>query len=124
MIITLIVCALLTIVIEALFFLLAGPRHRDFLIVCILVNGITNLALNMLLYGCVAFLGIGRDGYSILTAVFECCIVPVEYWVYCQLLYRKPKLHIPLFLKTLLANCLTCGIGILIDRAGGWPWTL
>jgi len=119
---TLLFCAALTIVVETLFFLLVGPRKRDFLIVCMLINGITNLALNILLCGSVLFFGVGLTGYMILTWVLECCVVPVEYLVYCHLLYDKPILHIPLLIKTIFANFLTCGIGILMEHLHRWPW--
>jgi hypothetical protein len=100
----LILSAALTIIIETTFLWLVGYKERHFVIVCILINFITNILLNM-----------GLALVSIFTARLllypcEAVVVVVEWFVLSFLVQNKKRL----LLFVLLSNALSYCIGLLI----------
>lgn len=111
----LVYCVLSTIVVETVFFYAVGPRHRDFLTVCVLVNAITNLSLNLFLWGIITPLGISRSGYGRLLLLLEVLLSAAEYIVYRYFLAdRSPALLV----KTAAANGLSFGVGLVLEHLG------
>lgn len=117
-------CVLLTIIVEVLFFLAVGPRTRDFLILCVLTNAVTNISLNLILYTLVHLFGFGQKSYWITAAILELGVVLIEYLLYHHFLFQDKSLHRPLLIKTLTANILSCGIGCIVSRLSIFPWPL
>ncbi len=101
----LIACAL-TVLVETGFFLASGYREKDFLLLCVCANTITNLCLNMLL-SWLYILGV-RPVLAIYP--LETAAVIAEYMIYAALLGRSRKL----FGMVLLANMLSYGLGLLL----------
>ena len=96
-------CAcILTVAIETPFLMLFGYRDRNAVTIIVCVNVITNLLLNLIL----ALTGFLRP----LALVLECAVVVAEYAVYALAFGRGWKL----FVLTLTANTLSCGIGLLL----------
>ena len=109
-----------TVLTETIFFLIASPRHWDFLVVCALINAITNLGLNLTLFFLEYLTGGYGLWYPVVTVGLEILVTAVEYLVYCGFLAQKPALRSSLLLKTILANSITCGIGIVLNITGFW----
>ena len=89
----------LTMAIETAYFFLIGYRERDFLILCLAGNAVTNLTLNLVL----RYTGI-RLWIVLLSEVL---VVAAEYAVYC--LVSKPAKG--LLMHTAIANVLSFSIG-------------
>lgn len=105
----LLACAL-TVAIETLFFLLVGWRDRQFLLLCVSANVLTNLSMNLLI------LLLARFGlwHRPLALPLELCVVAAEYAIYAIVRQRGGKL----LLLTLAANVLSCSVGLLIPYFG------
>ena len=107
---------ILTIVIETAFFACTKYRKMPlFLLLCVGVNGATNLAMNL----SVDFLGLPPWTYVPL----EILVVIVEYLIYrsfCNVRWNTEekgtydRLNRNLFLLTFVANLLSLSIGLLI----------
>jgi len=97
-------CAL-TVVIETAFLALCGYRSTAFLALCVCVNIVTNILLNLSLYPLSTVVNITYFIY-----VLEAAAVAAEYFVYTLIEGRSRRL----FLLTLAANALSYGTGLLI----------
>ena len=96
-------CAL-TVLIEGAFLALWGYRSRFALTVIVCANVITNLLLNL----CIRLAFHGDPGAWLY--LLEALVVAAEYAVYAVAFGKGRKL----FALTLAANCLSCGLGLLI----------
>lgn len=94
----------LTMVIETIYFYLAGYRNRSFLIVCLAVNAATNLTMNL------ALRYTGIQVWIVLLA--EILVVAVEYVVY-SLIVKSGK---TLLLHTVTANLLSFTVGAVLQK--------
>ncbi len=97
--------AVLTALIETVFFFAAGLRDRVFLLLCAAVNLMTNLTLNLILN----LTGWGTTGVLFL----EAAVVGSEYLCYSAAEGRGRRL----FLLTFAANLVSFFTGVLIY---GW----
>ena len=105
---------LTTVFVESIFFLCVGLRSRDFLVVCVLINAITNLALNLTLWALAVPLG-SSPQYSLVAALLlELTAAAVEYLVYRSFL-RSQIGSLRLLLHTAVANVLSFGAGFLLE---------
>ena len=98
-----IITAVLTLALETLFFILLGRRNREFILTVILINVITNILLNLLLY----FSG---DYADIAVYPLEAAAIAAEYFVYAALEGHSFRL----FLQTLAANSLSYITGLVL----------
>ena len=110
---------ILTILVETLFFLCAGPRDRKFLLLVVLINLFTNIALNLCLMttqltGIIP--GRSRMWHYAILALMEAAVVITEYRAYSAFLARK---DMALFIKTLLANAVSFSAGIALGYVIG-----
>ncbi len=96
---------LLTVLIEAAFFMILGRRDRYSLTVIVCANVITNLSLNL-------FLSMNGITDHRIWLLLECLVVLAEYGVYALAFGRSGKL----FGMTLAANCLSFGAGLVMFR--------
>jgi len=101
--VNLFLACVLTVVIETPFLALFGWRSREELTIIVCANVVTNLLLNLSL----AFF---LPTTVPVIAFLESAAVLAEYAVYALAFGRSGKL----FLLTLLANCLSYGLGLLI----------
>lgn len=102
----LLAACLMTVAIETAFFALLGYRDRVFLLLCICVNGATNLSLNLLLL-LADCLGLTLRW---LVYLLEAVVVAAEFLVYGAVRGKSWNL----FLLTLAANALSYGVGLLL----------
>ena len=98
----LLLCCLITVAAETFFLFLCGFRSRDEIKIIICANVITNLSMNLLL----SF--VGRA--AVLSVILELAVVAAEYLIYSAFSGHSKKL----FLLTLAANVISCGLGLLI----------
>jgi hypothetical protein len=96
----------LTVAAETLLFLALGYRARAFLLLCAAVNAATNLSL----YLALRLLHAHGGNISFWVYPLEAAAILAEYGVYALFEGGSRRL---LFL-TLLANCLSYGLGILL----------
>ena len=94
---------LLTVAIETPFLVLCGYRGRRAVGVIVCANVLTNLPLNL------AF-ALGLPYRPGVIAAAELAVVAIEYLIYAKAFGRSRKL----LLLTLVANCLSFGLGLLI----------
>ena len=99
---------LLTVLIEGIWFWLLGYRSCYRLWVIVLVNVITNLSLNYLNFF------VFRSYAMRIILLLEAIVVAWEYFMYRAAFGREKGL----FLKTLGANVLSYGTGLLLQAAG------
>ena len=95
-------CCLITVAAETLFLFLCGFRSHEEIKIIICANVITNLSMNIIL----SFVG----RVAVLSVILEFVVVATEYFIYAGLFGRSKKL----FLLTLAANIISCGLGLLI----------
>lgn len=100
----LLLAAALTIVIETAFLFAVGYRNREFVLVCALINFVTNICLNLAL----ALIPAGQG--SLLIYPFELAVVLIE-WSALRLFTQKRR-YLPVFV--LLANLLSFSLGLLV----------
>ena len=96
-------CAM-TVLIEAPFLALCGYRDRG----AVAIIACTNIVTNLLLGLAMVFLPCGRTPIGLL--ILEALVVVGEYAIYARAFGRSRRL----FLLTLAANALSCGIGLLL----------
>lgn len=108
---------LTTVVAESIFFWCVGPRSRDVLVVCALINAITNLALNLTLWAMAGPLGISPEISYAVALFLELTVVAVEYLVY-RVCCREPGDRRHLLVKTAAANGLSFGMGLVMEHLG------
>ena len=96
---------ILTVVIETAFLALTGYRKPDEIKIIICANVLTNLSMNLLL----CFI----DRSTLLLIILELIVIGAEYLIYGAVFGRCRRL----FLLTLAANVISCGIGLLIFGA-------
>lgn len=111
----LVFCVLSTVVVESAFFYMVGPRHGDFLTVCVLVNAITNLSLNLFLWGIITPMGVSQSAYNRLLLLLEGLVSVAEYGIYRYFLSDKSP---ALLVKTAAANGLSFGMGLVMEHLG------
>lgn len=97
---------LLTVTIETPFLAACGYRDKSAIAIIICANVITNLVMNALLTLLYPQWTIG------ILALAEALVVVAEYAIYSVPFGRGKKL----FLLTLAANVLSCGIGLILMR--------
>lgn len=93
----------LTVVVETVFFYLFGYRNKKFIMVCIIINVITNISLNLILYFCFR----NSSYYYLYLLVFELIVILIEATCYMLFNKRDYKL-IPL---TVSSNALSFLVG-------------
>ena len=97
---------LLTVLIETPFFALCGYRSKSAIAIIVCTNVITNLVMNVLLTLLCPQWTIG------VLVLAETLVVVAEYLIYSVPFGRGQKL----FLLTLMANALSCGLGLILMR--------
>jgi hypothetical protein len=97
------IACLLTVLIETPFLALFGYRSKDELLIIICANVVTNLLLNLAL----AYVPVLSGAWVYL---LEALVVAAEYAIYAAAFGPSRRL----FLLTLLANCLSYGLGLII----------
>jgi hypothetical protein len=103
----------LTVAVEVLYFLAVGPRAWDFLVVCALCNGITNLSLNLCL--CLLVQGLGLTRWYLLAVILlELLATAGEFLCYRNFLYRDRGRHRGLLGRTIVANLLSVLAGLML----------
>ena len=102
---TLFSACVLTVVIETAFLALCGYRSAAFLALCVCVNIVTNILLNLSIVPLAKMVDITYFVY-----VLEAAVVAAEYFVYTLTEGRSRRL----FLLTLAANALSYGAGLFI----------
>ena len=100
------IACLLTVLIETPFLALCGYRSKSAIAIIVCTNVITNLVMNILLTLLCPQWTIG------VLVLAEALVVVVEYLIYSVPFGRGWKL----FLLTLAANALSCGLGLLLMR--------
>ena len=104
--------AILTALVETVFFRLCGYKEKRALILVALVNLLTNLAMNLLL-GLLPGTDFGLAGrLTPAAASAEAAVVACEYLLLAPELGRGRRLLI----LCLIANCLTLGLGLILAR--------
>ena len=93
----------LTVAVETIFFYFFGYRNKKFIIICITINVITNISLNLVLY----FFFRNSSYYYLYLLIFELVVVLIEATCY-MLFNRKDYKLIPL---TVSSNALSFLIG-------------
>ncbi len=101
----------LTVIIETPFVLLTLKRSRDFAIVAVCANVLTNLTLN-LVYSLLYIYVLRPPWTGIIIYPLEACVVAAEFLIYRAYLKDVPKLKI--FLLTLAANAVSYGVGVMV----------
>jgi len=101
--------ALITVIVETLFFVIVGYRQKIFIIYCILVNLFTNISLNLIV-NLLFRVGVQRLFLSIFIYPLEVGVVLTEYYLFKRLLGGSKKL----FLLTFCANILSYSLGVII----------
>ncbi|OQB52368.1 MAG: hypothetical protein BWX97_01394 [Firmicutes bacterium ADurb.Bin146] len=99
---------ILTLIFEGLVFLLFRFKNRDFWILFLLINILTNLSINLILL--VSSLFMTYTVQVIFLYILEISAVFIEYIFYA----KKEGKSIKLFLCTFLANMLSYSLGLLI----------
>jgi len=102
-----IICFLLTIIIEPLFFGCFGYKDKKFVLNSILITTITNISLNVAMYFILKYV---PTSYELYFGFFEILIFVIES-IYYLIKFKKQWVLIPL---TAAANALTLVIGILV----------
>ena len=95
-------CCLITVAAETLFLFLCGFRSHEEIKIIICANVITNLSMNIIL----SFVG----RVAALSVILEIIVAAAEYLIYAGLFGHSKRL----FLLTLAANIISCGLGLLI----------
>ena len=101
--------ALLTTVVEVLLALLFGYREKKYIITIVITNLITQILLN--LFMAIADVSMGGYAWLILFPIGEGIVWLIELIVYLIVIKKKPKWLIPIY--TTLANGLTFVAGII-----------
>jgi uncharacterized membrane protein len=102
-----IICFLLTIIIEPLFFGCFGYKDKKFALNSILINVITNVCLNVLMYFILKYI---PSNYELYFGILEILVFVIE-TIFYLIKFKKEWVLIPL---TAAANALTLVIGILV----------
>lgn len=98
----------LTMLIETGFFILVGKRmQRDFILLCLCANALTNLSLNLLVW--LLFYTVTTE-LSAVIYLFEVCVIIAEFLIYGAYEGRSRKL----FLLTVASNAVSYITGLLI----------
>jgi hypothetical protein len=97
---------LLTVLIETPFLAVCGYRSKGAIAITVCTNVITNLVMNVLLTLLCPQWTIG------VLVLAEALVVVTEYLIYSVPFGRGQKL----FLLTLAANALSCGLGLILMR--------
>ena len=97
---------LLTVLIETPFLAVCGYRSKSAIAIIVCTNVITNLVMNVLLTLLCPQWTMG------ILALAEALVVIAEYGIYSVPFGRGKKL----FLLTLAANVLSCGVGLILMR--------
>lgn len=107
------IACVLTVLIENSFFWLLGYRSLREQIIVAVVNIITNITLNLVL---VPFYDFIDWGMWVVVFFLEVIVVLVEFALYAY--FWKPSVR--LFLLTFFANCLSFGVGLLLNEVYIW----
>lgn len=102
-----IICFLLTIIIEPLLFGCFGYKDKKFVLNSILINTITNICLNIAMYFILKYI---PYNYELYFGALEILVFVVE-TIFYLIKFKKEWVLIPL---TAAANALTLIIGILV----------
>lgn len=98
----------LTLIFEGLVFMFCKFKRKDFWIMFFLINILTNLSVNLILFSLSIFLP-----YTVLVIILyilEISVIFIEYFFYT----KEEGKSIKLFLCTFLANLLSYSLGLLI----------
>ena len=98
---------ILTIVVETSLFVIFGFKDKKFILICVILNIITNLLINFILY---CIIKIDSSAFIVWEIILEIVVALVEVVTY-QIIYRKQYVLIPL---SIAANALSFFLGIIL----------
>lgn len=103
---------LLTLAIEIGIALLWGYRKKDQLLTLLIVNVVTQLGLNLLLW--IWYFFDGRTAAMLRLILAEIVVLVIETLIYSRTLPREDRKTPPVFWYTLIANLVSCSAGWLM----------